>query len=264
MTKEEFRDKYQAYNRIELKPKKNLKEAKIGSYTLPIKDTKYRAVVEDNTIFIYAKGCHSRGYRARNDDEVLNQFDIIERDYGKEWKRRVIKVKNKLEVSGLWPEIYEKFCNLSKMDYNDRKEILAIYWSDEFSHVKSTILGVTDSNRSTREFFGKYFEKYPYLFYTNKEGYLYIDTDYLFEMSEARLKSMYFGKYYNSIYKKDIADALKNKTKLNRKAYPNYDISFEYDPEKNKAWYSEEYKNCGNGHYYIAIDASTALFLEND
>ena len=30
------------------------------------------------------------------------------------------------------------------------------------------------------------------------------------------------------------------------------------------AWYSEEYKNCGNGHYYLAIDATHAIFCEDD
>ena len=40
--------------------------------------------------------------------------------------------------------------------------------------------------------------------------------------------------------------------------------TFEYKADKNKAWYSEEYRGCGNGHYYIAIDENTALFIEND
>lgn len=44
----------------------------------------------------------------------------------------------------------------------------------------------------------------------------------------------------------------------------NYDVSFTYRPEKQKAWYSEEYKNCGNEHYYIALDANAALFVEDD
>ena len=40
--------------------------------------------------------------------------------------------------------------------------------------------------------------------------------------------------------------------------------TFEYEPDKNKAWYSEEYRGCGNGHYYIALNSSMALFCEND
>ena len=34
--------------------------------------------------------------------------------------------------------------------------------------------------------------------------------------------------------------------------------------EKEKVWSSEELRGCGNGHYYIALDANTALFVEDD
>ena len=44
----------------------------------------------------------------------------------------------------------------------------------------------------------------------------------------------------------------------------SYDVSFSYDPKLQHAWYSEEYKNCGNGHYYLALDETHALFYEDD
>lgn len=31
-----------------------------------------------------------------------------------------------------------------------------------------------------------------------------------------------------------------------------------------RGWYSEEYRGCGNGHYYLLIDAKHAIFCEND
>ena len=31
-----------------------------------------------------------------------------------------------------------------------------------------------------------------------------------------------------------------------------------------RGWYSEEYRGCGNGHYYLLIDAKHAIFYEND
>ena len=33
---------------------------------------------------------------------------------------------------------------------------------------------------------------------------------------------------------------------------------------KNYAWYSEEYKGCLNGHYYIALDEKHVWFYEDD
>ena len=46
--------------------------------------------------------------------------------------------------------------------------------------------------------------------------------------------------------------------------YWSYDYSISTDPENKKAWYSAEYKWCGNWHYYIMLDWDTALFMEDD
>ena len=29
-------------------------------------------------------------------------------------------------------------------------------------------------------------------------------------------------------------------------------------------WYSKEFKGCGNGHYYLALDATHTIFVEDD
>ena len=83
-------------------------------------------------------------------------------------------------------------------------------------------------------------------------------------MSECRMKSLYFGKPYNRMIKDEIADAMANRRRTTQRARAGYDVTFEYDPDRNMAWYSEEYRDCGNGHYYLALDASTALFCEDD
>lgn len=77
-------------------------------------------------------------------------------------------------------------------------------------------------------------------------------------------KSMYFGKFWNAIKKQMIKDCMEKKESVRFSTRVNYDVSFEYDADKNKAWYSEEYRNCANGHYYLAIDENTALFYEDD
>lgn len=77
-------------------------------------------------------------------------------------------------------------------------------------------------------------------------------------------KSMYFGKFWNAQKKQMIKDCMDKKESVRFSTRVNYDVSFEYDADKNRAWYSEEYRNCGNGHYYLAIDENTALFYEND
>lgn len=42
----------------------------------------------------------------------------------------------------------------------------------------------------------------------------------------------------------------------------SYDVSFSFENGLNvrRAWYSEEYRGCGNGHYYLAIDHEHAIY----
>lgn len=77
-------------------------------------------------------------------------------------------------------------------------------------------------------------------------------------------KSMYFGKFWNAHKKQMIKECMEKKESVSFSTRVSYDVSFEYDAERNKAWYSEEYRGCGNGHYYLAIDKNTALFYEDD
>ena len=84
------------------------------------------------------------------------------------------------------------------------------------------------------------------------------------EARDAVTKSMYFGKFWNATKKQIIKDCMDKKESVRFSTRVNYDVSFEYDAERNRAWYSEEYRNCGNGHYYLAIDGNTALFYEDD
>lgn len=44
--------------------------------------------------------------------------------------------------------------------------------------------------------------------------------------------------------------------------HKGYDNSVEVHGKR--AWYSEEYTGCGNGHYYLLMDECHAMFYEND
>ena len=115
-----------------------------------------------------------------------------------------------------------------------------------------------------RKVYEPYSAKYPFMFYDDDNGDLQIDTRYIWEFSECNLKSMYFGKYQNSHVKEEFKRAIEQKRDYHYCTRTSYDVSLEYNAAKNMAWYSEEYRNCGNGHYYIALDHSTALFVEDD
>ena len=61
-----------------------------------------------------------------------------------------------------------------------------------------------------------------------------------------------------------IKDCIESRKECSVNASNSYDVRFNYNPELQKAWYSEEYKGCANGHYYLAIDSSHAIYYEKD
>ena len=204
------------------------------------------------TIFRYAPRKSRRGWRYSAED-ALKQYTLLESSEDKKvkWKKDVEKVVKKLSDSGLWPELKVKFENLAKVDYDDLEAIKERYnnalWSDK-----------DDVNEHIKVYGADLVNKYPFIF---ENG---IDTFYLWSLSSPKIKPMYFGKWRNASEKEAIKKALQEKRKYITRARTSYDVTFEYDPEKNKAWYMEEYKDCGNGHYYLALDANSAIFYEDD
>lgn len=209
----------------------------------------YRCSLEQGTVFVYGKGRRNYGKRF-SDVEFCTYFKpkpFKKVDENEQWHKDLLRVVKRLEKSGLWPEICEVMQNLIKVDYTVYKQLYAVYWN-----INATW---TEETRG-------YVEQYPFFKGESRNG---LNGSYFSEMFyKLKTKSMYFGDY-NSKCKEEIARALAAHQSYNTgRIMCSYDVSFEYDAAKNKAWYSEEYKGCGNGHYYIALDASMALFCEDD
>lgn len=210
------------------------------------------------TIFVTAKGKRNKGYRFTANKEgvyisnygIGNDINLLKiptkENENIQWQKRLKRAVKLLNESGLWSNIKEVYENLLKYNIT-LEEKKKIYDLDEWN----------DHNPAV-----DYCKEKGYNFMINEKGR--IKTDYIWEISRCELKSMYFGKYDNRYDKERIKKALEDKTELSLRSRANYDVSFEYNPEKKYAWYSEEYKDCGNGHYYLALDHNTALFSEND
>ena len=220
------------------------------------KKRKIRCLKEnDETIFVYAPKSKRFGMRFGIDNFIENHDIIVDtnEEIDKKWHKQINRAINCLEKSGLWPDIKIYFENLSKMNYSDKKKIEEIYWS----HWDKPEKEIQNEYKS-------YSEKYPFAFCFHEDKTIEPKIEYIFERSECKLKAMYFGKYQNSRIKAEIAEAIKNRKNYCKNAKTNYDVNFSFNAEKNMAWYAEEYRGCGNGHYYIALDENTALFCEND
>lgn len=206
----------------------------------------YRAMLEEETVFIYGKGKKYYGWRISR-AEFEQNYTILEKteeQLEKSRQRKLDNIISKLEKSGLWQSLLPKFRNMKLYTLEERDYIYKLSHND-------------------CEYLDYVREKYPFMIKFRDDGTECLDTDYIFEMSNLVTKSMYFG-WQNKNYKKQIKEHLEKKQSLDLFQRVNYDVTFNYDAEKGLAWYSEEYRNCGNGHYYIALDENTALFCEND
>ena len=96
------------------------------------------------------------------------------------------------------------------------------------------------------------------------------------QVENPKIKKMKFHKspylaYHTENVLKEIGNAIDTGVAYSSGRYRNgYDVSFDYKPASEskdgiaRAWYSEEYKDCGNGHYYLALNRTHALYWEKD
>jgi len=104
--------------------------------------------------------------------------------------------------------------------------------------------------------------------YEKAHGLTHFTDGGLLALSAPRtIKAINYHRYERDLIKKEMATAIENKRNFSHHWYKGYDnsVSCELGQDNRlRAWYSEEYKGCGNGHYYLALDESHALFCEND
>lgn len=80
------------------------------------------------------------------------------------------------------------------------------------------------------------------------------------------IKTMRLNRYDREFHKNRINQTFVNKDNISHSWRNGYDNSYEvrFDNDYPRGWYSEQYKGCGNGHYYFLLDNCHALFGEND
>lgn len=219
----------------------------------------------ENTYFVYAKGKKRRGHRFSKEAFASNYTPAIPtaEEETEKWRKRIKRVLKEIDKTGLWKgsDMEKAFRNLLSVSLSDKKEIARIYWHEaKYIDGKRTI---------DEEKMKPFMEKYPFMFETSKEDELTPNPkfSYIDGLSECKLKSTYFGGC-NARYKEKIKEHIARKENLTLRAYTNYDVTFEMDFDREdgipRAWYSEEYRNCGNGHYYLAVSENCAIFCEND
>lgn len=210
----------------------------------------YRAQKEDSgEIFVFLKGSTRYGHRMSQDWFDIEYVPIQTRvSQNQKWHRRLKRAVACMDKSGLWEDIKKDFQKLLDITWEEHEAMRAVFWKKATADDEALVDGVR--------------KRYPEMF-NPTDGMPYME--WIAERSDCILKSMYFGKFDNRRVKDAFAQHLKDKTPYTEyRLRTSYDVTLEYVPEKAMAWYSEEYIGCGNGHYYVALDNNTALFVEDD
>jgi hypothetical protein len=179
---------------------------------------------------------------------------VVSKTPKQKWEKNLNVAIKLLTESELWPELLNEMKIAKKLGYDKMQEIYKID-NDKFTenYLENNKIKITKIKQIA-----------PEIIKINEENNEYVPPDLKWWLTyPLKFKSMYFGKYYNSQYKEQIKQALENKEKHHISTTVNYDVSFEYNG-KEKAWYSEEYRGCGNGHYYLALNHNLAVHYEDD
>lgn len=213
---------------------------------------KKRIFLHHNQICVYNKGSSRRGtlYSPEENSYVAKTVDVklhiikrqsLEIKWRKSWER-VIKL---LEKSGWWEQSLKTYRDGLEIGLDKIKDAYAVeYGDDRVEKIKAI------DARLVRPAEG---------------GGECMRTSILWYMtSPAKVKKMYFGKYDNARKLKEIKNLVDTDTAGRVYGQSSYDVHFSYNPDKKMAWYAEEFRGCGNGHYYIALNSTHALFVEDD
>ena len=185
-------------------------------------------------------------YRSRRRGYPLDMTNIVSilpkekkaQDKARKARKFLVKVAVALKKSGLWQDIRKDFEALILLDDATLEKFIYGPMDDAERKELATSIGLSDR--------------------------MNLGFSDLADTINKGLKKINYSPYY--AYESQFKNAIENHQDFDarwRKGYDN-SISCKTIGGQNCAWYSEEYKNCGNGHYYLAINGTHAIFYEND
>lgn len=199
------------------------------------KERKRLFISRDGYVCEFKKRSRTRG-RCISCEELWKSVEPVknETDKVKVCKRNTKNIIKYLSASGLWPDILENMTKLQDLSDEDLRYLCECEYDEHNKFMQEKAIEHIS----------------PDMFYSliSKRGIITIN----------------WGGAYNNWIKQGWLNALNEKRKYSMRWTVNYDNSVEYNPDGNRAWYSEEYRGCGNGHYYLLLDEKHAAFREDD
>ena len=151
----------------------------------------------------------------------------------KNFMQNVVKYLNE---SGLWVDIKESFEKILALGDDYLNHVLSLDWSEQRKYMNETI-GTT------------------------------FQLDSIVGSALKGIVSINYPRYSKEELRNKVRNAIENNTEFHHRWRKGYDNSVDIrlcEDGKKRGWYSEEYRNCGNGHYYLALDERRAIFCEDD
>lgn len=198
-------------------------------------------------VAMLGKGCKRHGYllsswqyqdwvSLSHEEKKACNIDMFKRI-----EKRVNTAISYLERSGLWSDILSDFKEYLSKDEETRRKMCNDIKVDSYAN-----------------------------FFSNKE-YAWCGSKSLFismAMPKCWKRPHYHCAAERDFHECRILQAIRLKKDYKYCWENGYDNSIEVHASKEhgiaKAWYSEEYRNCGNGHYYLLLDETHAIFCEDD
>lgn len=203
---------------------------------------------DDGCIAILDKGKKTWGHVLSSwsdhyeDWATLRLVEHNEIDYYKRFVRRATDALKMLNETGLWKDIKETIEHFFELPETEQRELVNDIITDSYEKFYKQTWGD-----------GKYaWVRCHQVFctFTNKRCW----------------KSIAWHKWERERMSAEVTECIKNGTEFCRRWENGYDNTVEIASLNGEklAWYSEEYRGCGNGWYYLMFDATHAIFYEKD
>lgn len=250
-----------------------ISEADTKDFTLLLTDgtqTQLRLFIStDQDVCFFAKGSRSRGYRLNLDKvESIEAKQKKEQDKYKTFHRNCEKAAGLLAASGFWPEIQKRMAVMAAMTVEDYNRLMTLWqeYDELYNHRELTYDEMSRLQDEKRKEYEAYFTERG----ATGDWYHFRQLSENKQIVSVPYSNGGYGKERQVAYAREIIEQVKQGEAGKYKTfywYGNYDFHIEVrknDDGTIYGWYSAEYKGCGNGHYYLLLDAEHAIYCEDD
>ena len=211
---------------------------KIGSVTY-----KKRFFISNDNFCEFAKNSRRYGryvaeYEVEEWDSITPCIQVNDVVKVRNYMNKVVKY---LTASGLWANIREDYEIILSLADDVLDDIIHSSWTDQRDKLQKIAI---EMGRNKLSF------HCDSIIYTTKKGIKSVNYDTHTKMTDISM----------------VESGIKQGILYNHRWHKGYDNSVEVKTNGDIicGWYSEEYKGCGNGHYYLLLDARHAHFYEDD